>query len=717
MSRKTKWAIGLKAAIALVILIVSFQQCSDVHLKGAEDLQSFESRGFPFRLQPPTEFPSHHRYVILVDMSNSMVSGPCPFDVGNDPRFHTDSPHYQWDPNKPDPRADRNDGRTIARDCQVDASLPIQKGAELAPLPDLFASPPIQYSTYRGNDFAGDRLAALRTWMDQLRNNLPDQVKERSRVMIVPVSGGISQTKLFERFPMQMKFYTLTDPILESALVELETIHSSDYLQVQSPSILRWFNTIMGTTAPGDIMNDLYRTIRDDMRMLNDLGQLTYSAYNMYYFGDGLVKPVKKNIEDVLKIHPRCNACSGDFDSCTGVCTELRNDMELMWGQHNLNSEESLDFRISLIQALPKYYGGGKVKIGFIETHPERIDAVHPAATMFDKLIDLALQRKDRIRRYFINSPRPPFDLAAQSQELTTFKLTHLYVLNPNVRVSLDNKLLVDSDGDGLFDVDEAKYGTSPTNARTNGACLDSLSTNPLFSEQCALFAQGDACNTKLDIDSDSLNECEEMVLGTDDFDFDTDGDSIPDSLEWIYGFNPNSNDLEVDTNGDGYPNLINFAAGLSPTHHLKEVNPTWLTRYSVDLIDYEEINDPSVGRVLVDRHQVMLNQMAVAQTMAFDPLGQAEMFSRAPSSVLSHMSFADAVIPPELQLLGFNRSPNVNTILALARIVNPDSPELVYWRLMRAEVLSISRPGARLIDLSAFKQIRAIDQNPAGGI
>lgn len=207
------------------------------------------------------------------------------------------------------------------------------------------------------------------------------------------------------------------------------------------------------------------------------------------------------------------------------------------------------------------------------------------------------------------------------------------------------------------------------------------------------------------------------MVLGTDDFDFDTDGDSIPDSLEWIYGFNPNSNDLEVDTNGDGYPNLINFAAGLSPTHHLKEVNPTWLTRYSVDLIDYEEINDPSVGRVLVDRHQVMLNQMAVAQTMAFDPLGQAEMFSRAPSSVLSHMSFADAVIPPELQLLGFNRSPNVNTILALARIVNPDSPELVYWRLMRAEVLSISRPGARLIDLSAFKQIRAIDQNPAGGI
>lgn len=136
-----------------------------------------------------------------------------------------------------------------------------------------------------------------------------------------------------------------------------------------------------------------------------------------------------------------------------------------------------------------------------------------------------------------------------------------------------------------------------------------------------------------------------------------------------------------------------------------------------MDLVDYEEIQDPTIGRVLVDRHQVMLNQMAVAQTMAFDPLGQAEMFSRAPSSVLSNMAFADALIPPELQLLGFNRSPSVNTILAIARIVNPDSPELVYWRLMRAEIPSISRPGSRLIDLSAFKQIRAIDQNPAGGI
>ena len=717
MSRKARLALCLKLVLLFAVFIFSFQQCSEVRLSQQEDLQSFESRGFPFRLDPPTDFPSHHRYVIMVDMSNSMVSGPCPFDVGNSPRWNTGSPHYQWDPNKPDPRANRTDGRTIARDCMVDPSLPVQKGAELAPTTDFEASPPIQYSTYRGNDFEGHRLEALRTWINQLTTRLPDEVKDRTQVMIVPVSGGKAQVEIDERFPLDMKFYGLNGPELESALVELETIHSADALEVQSPSILRWFQTIMGTTAPGDVMDDLYRAVRNDMRDLNDLGQLTYSSYSVYYFGDGLVKPIKQNITDVLAVHPKCSACSGDFESCAGVCTELRSDMEKNWGIYTNNSEDSLDFNISLIQALPKYYGGGKVKFGFIETHPERIDAIHPEDTMFDKLAERALSRKSRIHRYFINSSRPPFDLAAQSQELTTFKLTHLYILNPNVRVNLENELAVDSDGDGLYDVDEATYGTDPTNPRSNGFCLDSLATNPLFATQCEMFAQGEACNPKLDLDSDSLNECEEKVLNTDDFDFDTDGDSLPDSLEWIYGYNPNSNDLEVDTNGDGYPNLINFSAGLAPTHHLKEINQTWLTRYSVDLLGQDEIDDPTVGRVLVDRHEVMLNQMAVAQTMAFDPNGQFDLFSRAPSSILSTMPFADALIPSELQLLGFNRSTDVNTILAIARIVNPDSPELVYWRIMRAEVPSQSRAGSRLIDLSTFKQIRAIDQNQAGGI
>ena len=120
--------------------------------------------------------------------------------------------------------------------------------------------------------------------------------------------------------------------------------------------------------------------------------------------------------------------------------------------------------------------------------------------------------------------------------------------------LSRDGAQLVDSDGDGLSDDYEKMIGTDPLNPDTDGdglgdgvevkMGLDPLTPNVITS-----------CNPNLDTDQDKLNDCEERVLGTDSCVADTDGDGLPDFIEFMSQTNPLVPEALQDDDRDGTTN------------------------------------------------------------------------------------------------------------------------------------------------------------------
>jgi len=139
---------------------------------------------------------------------------------------------------------------------------------------------------------------------------------------------------------------------------------------------------------------------------------------------------------------------------------------------------------------------------------------------------------------------------------------------------------LLDSDGDGLSDLDEINlYGTDPYNADTDG---DSLSdgdeitlyqTNPLSSDSDNdqmpdnyeinyAFDPLNASDATLDVDKDNLTNLQEYTIGTNPVVLDTDLDYLSDGQEYLtYHTDP----LDPDSDGDSLLDGYEAAFGLNP--------------------------------------------------------------------------------------------------------------------------------------------------------
>ena len=119
--------------------------------------------------------------------------------------------------------------------------------------------------------------------------------------------------------------------------------------------------------------------------------------------------------------------------------------------------------------------------------------------------------------------------------------------------VRLVATVIVDSDGDGLSDTEEAARGTDPLDADTDddgltdGAEVNLYGTNPLSS----------------DSDADGLSDSQELGLGTSPTDSDSDDDGLTDGAEVnLYGTNP----LSLDSDADGLSDAQEVALGTDPT-------------------------------------------------------------------------------------------------------------------------------------------------------
>lgn len=144
--------------------------------------------------------------------------------------------------------------------------------------------------------------------------------------------------------------------------------------------------------------------------------------------------------------------------------------------------------------------------------------------------------------------------------------LETLIVRNINAKL-VDAKLLMDSDGDGLDDAQEAQIGTNPFARRSSGKVLDSICRQVDYSAQCQGLQL--ACsNIAMDF---GLNNCDIEALQLNTFfghpnqGLDTDKDGVSDYFEIAAGTFPNVSDASADLDQDFIPNVVEIEVGGNP--------------------------------------------------------------------------------------------------------------------------------------------------------
>lgn len=324
------------------------------------------------------------------------------------------------------------------------------------------------------------------------------------------------------------------------------------------------------------------------------------------------------------------------------------------------------------------------------------------------RLKEIAKERHSRIGLWQVRDGVPPFNLATTAGDVRFFKMSQMFILNPNVRLDLNGQVQIDSDGDGLSDPEEASSGLNPLKTRTNGYCLDSFLARQAFRSRCQSFASGSACDPQLDSDGDGLNQCDEIVLGTDPFDFDTDGDSIPDLLEWIYGFNPLESDRDQDTNGDGIPNLVNFSAGLGPKLYLKQIPVLQHSHSAIDFLGTERLEDDQFGGVVVENYRVELKNILAAPIPVLDIEGRDLLYLSRLGQGSDNLG--TILIPERHQILNCSIRSNSNRMIVLIRLLDENQPQVVNWRILKFNMSDASNTNGVQLDLSAFEQMRVMD-------
>ncbi len=726
LNLKKSWKLkkywGLAVCFSSLILLLLYQNCSQqemtLSLKSVTGLPLRSSSRSP--LQSPLIAKKIDRYIFLVDMSFSMISGPCPQDVDGNKLFKRGESRRTvngWDPNKLlRDRSISDYQQSAAFDCYVDPDLDIDsylspsysyRVADLTP-----GDPPTQNPTIVGSDYQANRLSIVTQWIAQLRANLSEERKADARVLIVPYTSGAAKGRLFSRinfdFDQKFQFRGLNDNALDTLLEDLGQVHKETRLKaINQDDYHRWKDRAMGASSPTEAFDPLYNVVLEDMDWLADNGALRRTRYNMFLISDGMLTPIKEQIDIAVKTHDKCDGCDSSGGTCADFCRNIRDELIEALGDPVINTNMMLILKMGKIQALTDFYGAGKIVNNFIQVNHDYHEKIYGHV---DSLFEILAEEFEKYKYHYeyweLDGNKLPFDLASNQIEYRNFSLTGVIILNPNLRVATDGSLQYDSDADGLFDSDEQAMGTDPLNPRSNGVCLDSLAVHPAHQQKCASLAQVPDCDFRLDTDMDSLNECEERLLGTDPHDFDTDNDLIPDYFEWTYEFNPLLNEKNHDTNGDGITNLKAFLAGLGPSHSFGNIDENFLVRFQIN----EEVTDQrhedmwiSAFTINIDNIPFGLHIMSGAIPSQYPCLMyNTRTRSRDPCEV-------NAIQNDEL-LFHTNSQPNFNKGVALLRLRDRDNEKNLVWKIMKFDMSDQNRE-TNVFELSHFRDFKVLDE------
>ncbi len=143
------------------------------------------------------------------------------------------------------------------------------------------------------------------------------------------------------------------------------------------------------------------------------------------------------------------------------------------------------------------------------------------------------------------------------------------YVVNLNIGFR-DDKLVLDSDADGLSDEDEVVRGFNPVNRRSSGGILDSLCSSLTGTNNCESIRSGGCTETPNML---GLTDCDYRALSLHTLyshpqqGLDSDKDGIPDIVEILRGTNPNIRDETDDTDRDQVLNSVEILRGTNPIY------------------------------------------------------------------------------------------------------------------------------------------------------
>ena len=194
------------------------------------------------------------------------------------------------------------------------------------------------------------------------------------------------------------------------------------------------------------------------------------------------------------------------------------------------------------------------------------------------------------------------------------YTIKSLIVSNMNAR-PVSDKVSVDSDMDGLADINEYELGTDSSVSDTDDDGFSDFLEYSLRNSGFDPLDPDDAdCLTEFDrrdSDGDMLKDCEERFIGTSPYLFDSDADGIPDGIEYRYNTNPVKNDVLSDIDFDSASNISELRIHTNPVVNDSANASNLAYRYNIQskgIIDASECYSFTVENISLNTTQLSNN-------------------------------------------------------------------------------------------------------------
>lgn len=205
----------------------------------------------------------------------------------------------------------------------------------------------------------------------------------------------------------------------------------------------------------------------------------------------------------------------------------------------------------------------------------------------------------------------------SQTARKIEYRKEILSVVNLTAKM-VGNKLMADSDMDGVPDDKEVALGYDPVNRRTYGL-FDSICQAIGTASTCAQARAKLSCTGRLN--NLGLSDCDLLALGIVNssnlpirqFGIDTDRDGIPDLIEIIRGTNPTRADADEDMDNDGMSNQAEIGWGTDP---MRQSDPNDTENRM--LVTEVKIDPKTVCATGSEAWQFDIQQMPVVPTLAY---------------------------------------------------------------------------------------------------
>lgn len=231
------------------------------------------------------------------------------------------------------------------------------------------------------------------------------------------------------------------------------------------------------------------------------------------------------------------------------------------------------------------------------------------------------------------------------SAQYSNYTLKSVMATNLNLLIK-NGEPYVDSDVDGISDVDEQTYGLNPLNRRTDNKVLDKVCFDLAGGESCAALVPN-CSNQAIGL---GISDCDAEALNLDalnqvDHGIDADQDGVIDLLEVIRGTVASRNDSLEDPDHDFVLNYEEINVGTNPLYHDRDTN----SQYKVAL-EASKNNTPEIP-CSGESWDVKIDRVPILRIPAFDGSGD----------------------PSGAKLIDFSRAKDENLIL-LVMVLKPKS-------------------------------------------